>query len=55
MTLVLLQHPDQGVRAAEEPLPGDPRRGPRNAGEDHGDAGLPIPSLPAERDAVGPG
>lgn len=43
------------MRAAEEPFPGDPRRGEGDAGEDHGDIGHQVPAVPAERDAVHPG
>lgn len=51
----VIQHPDQSVRAAEEPFPGDPRRGEGDAGEDHRDVGHQVSAVPAERDAVRPG
>lgn len=50
----VFQDPDQGVRAAEEPFPGDPRCGEGNSGEDHRDFRLQVPAVPAQRDAVGP-
>lgn len=43
------------MRAAEEPFPGDPRRGEGNSGEDHPDFGHQVPAVPAEGDAVNPG
>lgn len=43
------------MRAAEEPFPGDPRRGEGNSGEDRRDFRLQVPAVPAQRDAVGPG
>lgn len=52
--MCVFQDPDQGVRAAEEPFPGDPRCGEGNSGEDHRDFRLQVPAVPAQRDAVGP-
>lgn len=51
LLLFAVQDPDQGVRGPEKPIPGGSRSCQGNAGEDPRDAGLPLPAVPAERDA----
>lgn len=43
------------MRVAEEPFPGDPRRGAGHSGEDHRNLGHQVSAVPPERDAVHPG
>lgn len=49
--LYVIQDPDQCLRTAEEPFPGDQGRGEGNSGEDHRDFRLQVSAVPAQRDA----